>query len=266
MRDVDHPGQNLNFTALIADDEKVARDGLRLRLDRRPEVNVVGECRNGLEVVDLVSALKPDLLFLDVQMPGLSGFDALAEIDPEIWPAIVFVTAFEQHALRAFEVNAVDYLLKPFDDERFERSFHRALEQLRLKRAGEADSNLTRLVRSQAGPPAMSEPGAFLKRILVRNSRRAYFVPVADIDWIESARNYVRLHVGRDSHLVRWTINNLADSLDPTTFVRIHRATIVNLTRIREILPEGLGCTVVLSDGTRLAGSRHYRRQLLRDV
>jgi two-component system, LytTR family, response regulator len=251
----------MSFTALIADDEKVARDALRLRLNRRAGIEVVGECRNGLEVVDMISALKPDLLFLDVQMPGLSGFDVLAEIDPKIWPAIVFVTAFEQHALRAFDVNAVDYLLKPFDDERFERSCTRALDQLRLRRAGVVDSNLVG-AHAISDVPAASVP---LKRFLVRNTQRAYFVAVDDVDWIESARNYARLHVGHDSHLVRWTINDLADNLDQTTFVRIHRATMVNVTRIREILPDGLGCTVVLENGTKLSGSRHYRRRLLRD-
>jgi two-component system, LytTR family, response regulator len=254
----------VSFTTVIADDEKVARDGLRLRLKRHADVEVVGECRNGLEVVDMIGSLKPDLLFLDVQMPGLSGFDALARLDPGLWPAVVFVTAFEQHALRAFDVNAIDYLLKPYDEERFERALQRALEELRLHRREQPSEVVQKLIGAKAGEPV--EPCRFLQHLLVRERERAYFVRVEDIEWIESARNYVRLHTADGRHVVRWTISELAQRLDRSSFAQIHRATIVNINRIREIRAEGLGCSIIMRDGTRLYTSRHYRRQLMRDV
>jgi len=220
---------------------------------------VIGECGNGLEAVDVIRAEKPDLVFLDVQMPELDGLGVLDALDTdELPPALVFVTAYDAYALRAFEVHAVDYLLKPFDEGRFRTALTRARQRLAGSGPGATtappDARLEALLRQLRPAPAYAD------LLLVRTANRLVPVAVAVVDWIEAADNYVRLHVGAERYALRETIKSLESRLDPRRFVRIHRSTIVSLDRIREVRPQPSGdCTVVLTDGTELTLSRGWR-------
>jgi two-component system LytT family response regulator len=235
---------------LVVDDEPVARKTIRLLARRDPEVVVVAECGNGADAIDAVHAYKPDLLFLDVQMPRMDGFDVVEILGDEA-PVIVFVTAYDQYAIRAFEVHAVDYLLKPFTDERFERALERAKELARRGGGG---------ARALAG--LTSAHRTAVQRFMVRAAGRVIFLKAAEIDWIEAADYYARLHVGRNSYLLRESMNDLEASLDAATFVRIHRSTIVNLDRVREMRPTpGAELVVILADGTELRMSRSRREE-----
>jgi two-component system LytT family response regulator len=235
---------------VIADDEPPARKTIRLLARRDPEVTIAAECRNGEEALDAVHEEKPDILFLDIQMPRLDGFDVLELLGEDAPPAIVFVTAYDQYAIRAFEVHAVDYLLKPFTDERFDKALARAKD---LVRHGMRDK-LSRLTTSHR---------AFTQRFMVRTAGRIVFLKAQEIDWIEAADYYARLHAGAHSYLIRESMNDLAASLDPASFVRIHRSTIVNLDRVREMRPLFRGeLVVVLQDGTQLRMSRSRRDEL----
>jgi two-component system LytT family response regulator len=236
---------------VIADDEPLARKTIRLLARRDPDVEIVAECRNGEETVDAVREHKPDLLFLDIQMPRLDGFDVL-EILGDDAPAIVFVTAYDQYAIRAFEVHAIDYLLKPFTDERFEKTLARAKE-LVVRNDAEREKQ-TRLTASHR---------AFTQRFMVRSAGRIVFLKAGEIDWIEAADYYARLHVGTNAYLIRESMNDLEARLDPNAFVRIHRSAIVNLDRVREMRPLFRGeLTVILHDGTQLRMSRGRREDL----
>jgi two-component system, LytTR family, response regulator len=244
--------------ALIADDEPLARERIRLLLERDPEMVLVGEVGDGVEALAAIRARAPDLVFLDVQMPEKGGFDVVEELDPAALPAIVFVTAYDQHAIRAFEVSALDYLLKPFDEDRFARTLARAKAQLRggddLQRR-----TLALVEELRAGRPA------HLDRLMIRSGGRLFFLRTDEIDWIEADGNYVRLHAGGASHQLRETITRLETQLDPARFLRIHRSTIVNLDRVREIQPLFHGeHRVLLQDGTELTMSRGYRDRLSR--
>jgi two-component system LytT family response regulator len=235
----------------IVDDEPLARKTIRLLARRDPEVSIVAECRNGAEALDAVREQKPDVMFLDIQMPHLDGFDVLELLGDDA-PAIVFVTAYDQYAIRAFEVHAIDYLLKPFTDERFEKALARAKELVR-KRGGEREK-LSRLTASQR---------AFPQRFMVRAAGRIVFLTGEEIDWIEAADYYARLHAGPNSYLIRESMNDLEAALDPSAFVRIHRSSIVNLDRVREMRPLIKGeLVVVLRDGTQLRMSRNRREEL----
>lgn len=236
---------------VIADDEPLARKTIRVLARRDPEVTVVAECRNGAEAIDAVREHKPDLLFLDIQMPRMDGFDVLEVLGEEA-PAIVFVTAYDQYAIRAFEVHAIDYLLKPFTDERFEKALARAKELVRRHDTErEKQAKLTAAHR------------AFTKRFMVRSAGRVVFLKAEEIDWIEAADYYARLHVGTNGYLIRESMNDLEATLDPNTFVRIHRSAIVNLDRVREMRPLFKGeLVVVLQDGTQLKMSRGRREEL----
>jgi two-component system, LytTR family, response regulator len=236
---------------VIADDEPLARKTIRLLARRDPDVEIVAECRNGEEAVDAVREHKPDLLFLDIQMPRLDGFDVLEILGDEA-PAIVFVTAYDQYAIRAFEVHAIDYLLKPFTDERFEKALARA-KDLVLRNDAEREKQ-TRLTASHR---------AFTQRFMVRSAGRIVFLKAGEIDWIEAADYYARLHAGASAYLLRESMNDLEARLDPNAFVRIHRSAIVNLDRVREMRPLFRGeLTVVLHDGTQLRMSRGRREDL----
>jgi two-component system LytT family response regulator len=242
---------------LIVDDEPLARERVRALLARDAEIAVVGESANGEEALGAIRREKPDLLFLDVQMPGLDGFDVLEEVPRDALPVVVFVTAHDRHALRAFEVHAVDYLLKPFDEDRFTRALERAKDAVRAGRARDVDGRLLAL---------LEELGAgrrYLKRLVLQAPDRIFFLRVDEIDWIESAGNYVRLHAGADAHLHRETMQGLESRLDPEAFLRIHRSTIVNLDRVRDLKPlfHG-GYLVTLKDGTELTSSRNYSDRL----
>jgi len=257
--------------ALIVDDEPLARQNIRLLLEADPEVEIVGEVGDGAAAVKAVRRLSPDLVFLDIQMPEMSGFDVLAALDPERMPAVVFVTAFDRYALRAFEVHALDYLLKPFDDARFEKALRQAKSQVRGREIGLLSRRLLALLeeRDARGPAAASADAGraparnYLRRLLVKSAGRVFFLKADDIDWVEAADYYVKLHVGRKGHLLRESMSELEARLDPDKFLRIHRSTIVNLDRVREMHPlPGGEYAVVLHDGMQLKLSRSRREQL----
>jgi two-component system LytT family response regulator len=252
--------------ALIVDDEPVAREGIRVLLQDDPEIEVVGECADGREAVEAIQELSPDLVFLDVQMPELDGFGVIEEVGAETMPVVVFVTAYDQYALRAFDVAALDYLLKPYDDERFATAVNRAKSQIRQGKVGELSRKLIALLEGQAGEPARrpgAGPAKYLRRVMLKTGGRVTFLKVAEIDWIEAEGDYVKLHVGKSWHLLRDTMKRLEAQLDPSRFVRTHRSTIVNIDRIKELHPYFHGdYIVVLHDGTELKLSRSRRHAL----
>jgi two-component system, LytTR family, response regulator len=244
---------------LIVDDEPLARSRLRALLEREEDITVVGECGDGNEAVAAIRELQPDLLFLDVQMPALDGFGVLEAVGGDRVPAVIFVTAYDKYAIQAFEVHALDYLLKPFDRERFHLALERARAQLQREETVAASERLLALLED-AQAQAAKKP---LQRLVIKSGGRVFFLRVEEIDWIEAAGNYVRLHVARETHLLRETMNALETRLDPEQFVRIHRSTIVHLDRIQELQPWFHGdYKVILRDGTQLTLSRGYRQKL----
>ena len=253
---------------LIVDDEPLAREGVRVLLEQDPEVEVVGECANGREAVKALGELGPDLLFLDVQMPEMDGFEVLAQIEAARMPVVVFVTAYDQHALRAFEVHALDYLLKPFKDDRFRAALERAKAQVRQQKVNAISQRLVALLEQTGSPaPAVATPppdeAPYLRRLVVKTGGRVFFINVEEIDWIEAADYYVRLHVGDKAHLLRETMSTLERRLDPQHFQRIHRSTIVRLDRIATLEPYFHGnYMVLLRDGTELKMSRRHRQKV----
>ena len=246
------------ITALIVDDEPLARDKIRTHLKSHPEITIIGECGDGPSAVRAVHSLKPDLLFLDVQMPGSDGFTVLEALDVNPMPAVVFVTAYDKYAVRAFEVHALDYLLKPFDRERFDEALNRAVRQ--IGRPSESEKRLLDLMEElKSGAVA----DRYAQRLVVRTHGRIIFLGTDEIDWIESAANYVRLHVGKEAHLMRETMAGIESLLDPKDFVRIHRSFIVRIDRIREMEHWSHGEYVLfLKDGTQLTSSRGYREKV----
>jgi two-component system LytT family response regulator len=226
---------------IVVDDEPLARSNLSVLLRLDPQIEVIRECASGMEALTEIRSLKPDLLFLDVQMPECDGFDVLELLGANLPPAIVFVTAYDQYALRAFEAGALDYLLKPFDNPRFERVLQRAKE---------------RIAQGRNRPPTAD-------RLAVKSAGRVWFLKVTAIDWIEAADYYACLHVGTATHLLRRSLLELEQELDPTAFCRIHRSTIVNLDRVAGLkLSQDGEYDVLLEDGARLRLSRRYRKQL----
>jgi two-component system, LytTR family, response regulator len=217
---------------LVVDDEPVARERLVRLLEQHEDIDLVGQCTNGLETVTAIGQLSPDLVFLDVQMPEMDGFEVVRALEAGRVPAVVFVTAYDEYAVRAFEVHALDYLLKPFSSVRFHATLAHARQQLDRYRTGDLGRRLLELA------PAIWDRNGSSRtpdRLLVRSTGRVHFVRTSEIDWCEAAGNYVRLHVGHDSHLFRETMNGLESKLDPHQFVRIHRKTIVNVERIEEL-------------------------------
>jgi two-component system, LytTR family, response regulator len=233
--------RSVKLTAIIVDDEPLARSNLAVLLRLDPTIEIVAECGSGIDAQAMIRELKPDLLFLDVQMPECDGFDVLELLGNEVPPAVVFVTAYDQYALRAFEAGALDYLLKPFDNSRFELALNRAKQKVaRCK-------NLPRK----------------LERLAIKNAGQISFLKISEIDWIEAADYYACLHVAQRTHLLRRSISELEQDLDAASFCRIHRSTIVNLDRIRGLaLNEDGEYEVLLEDKTRLRLSRSYRKQL----
>jgi two-component system, LytTR family, response regulator len=226
---------------VIVDDEPPARANLRVLLRRDQEIEILAECGSGTEALAEIRSKKPDLVFLDVQMPECDGFDVLELLGAELAAAVIFVTAYDQYALRAFEAGALDYLLKPFDNARFERALARAKERI-----------------AHANPAAKK-----IDRIAIKGTGQVSFVNVAEIDWIEAADYYACLHVDAKSHLLRRSMAELEEDLDPTRFCRIHRSAIVNLERVQALeLREDGEHDVLLTDGTRLRMSRRYRKEL----
>ena len=247
----------MKIQALIVDDEPLARERLRKLLKDESEIEVIGECADGREAVATIQQQRPDLVFLDVQMPELDGFGVLKEIQGERMPAVIFVTAHDKFALRAFEVHAVDYLLKPFDRERFQTALRRALDQIKHHQTGELSQRLTALL-AEVKPAAKH-----LERLPIKSSGKVIFLKTDEIDWIEAADNYVSLHVGAEAHLHRETMSALAEQLAPQKFLRISRSTIVNVERIKELQPLFHGeYVVILRNGAKLTLSRNYRDAL----
>ena len=230
--------------AVIVDDEDLARQVVRELLETHPEIEIVAECANGFEAVKAVTELKPDLLFLDIQMPKLDGFEVLELIGTDM--AVIFATAYDQHALRAFEVHAVDYLLKPFGSERFEQALARARQRIGGKLPPPVDLKA-----------AARTAGEFAERIVVRDGTRVHIIPTAKLDYVEAQDDYVALASEGKKHLKQQTISSLESSLDPARFLRIHRSYIVNLERVTKIEPYGKDTHLsILNDGTRLPVSR----------
>jgi two-component system LytT family response regulator len=242
---------------LIADDEPLARERLKMLLVGQEGFEVIGECHDGPSTIDAIRRTKPDLVFLDVQMPGANGFEVVSALGEEELPLFVFVTAFDKYALKAFDVHALDYLLKPFDRDRFLQALARARQQLERPSNSDLRSRLLALVRDLEPAPQR------LERFVIKSGGRVFFVRADEIDWIEAAGNYVKLHVGAETHLLRETMNAVEGQLPRETFYRIHRCHIVNIERVKELQPWFNGEYVVfLRTGARLTLSRGYREKL----
>ncbi|HEY0966575.1 MAG TPA: LytTR family DNA-binding domain-containing protein [Opitutaceae bacterium] len=261
---------------LVVDDEPAARRGVKLLLDAVSYVEVIGEVGDGPEAVRQIEKLRPDIVFLDVQMPGCDGFEVIQRVGTSAMPAVVFVTAYDEHALRAFDVSAVDYLLKPYEDARFHAALARAREEVRRRRAGDLGSRLERLIAAferapapapaapvAAAAPTGTDAGGLTDRILIKSSGEIYFLKMEEIDWIEAEGDYMKFHAAGRAHLLRETMARLEARLDPRRFIRIHRSTIVNVDRVRKMSPAFAGeYAVILHDGTKLRLSRGYQDRL----
>lgn len=254
--------------ALIVDDEPLARRRISRLLEDHEEVEVVGECASGGVAAEAMTELEPDLVFLDIQMPEKDGFEALAEADFGRTPVVVFVTAHDEHALAAFEYQALDYLLKPFDDERFESTLRRAIHRLEERETADLRTQLLNLldvremVESASDSASATRPSR-IDRLVIREDDRIFFLKTEEIDYIEAADYLAKIHVGEDVHTIRESLTSLEEKLDPHRFVRIHRSTIVNLDRVQELQPWFHGAyAVLLEDGTSLKLSRSRRKHL----
>ncbi len=247
----------LRIRTLIVDDEQLARERVLSLLGGDPDIEIIGECSSGKEAIAAIKTEAPDLVFLDVQMPEGDGFEVLESIDFHTMPIVVFVTAFDQYAIRAFDVHALDYLLKPFDQNRFEQALVRAKSEVVLRNNTNVNQKLLSMLEH------IESHKKNLDRILVKSSGKVFFLKFDEIDWVESAGNYVKLHVGSESHLLRETMSEMERKLGNEKFVRIHRTVIVNLDRIKELQPWFNGeYVVILNNGTKLTASRGYKKKL----
>ena len=243
--------EDKTIRAIIVDDEELARQVVREMLKLHPEVEIVAECANGFDAVRVASELKPDLIFLDIQMPKLDGFEVLELIGQDV--AVVFVTAYDEHALRAFEVHAVDYLMKPFRAERFEAALERAKQRI----------GGTTPFRPEELTAATRKPGQYAERIVVKDGTKVQIIPVAKLDYVEAQDDYIALASQGKKHLKQQTISSLEGALDPSSFIRIHRSYIVNLERVTRLEPYGKDThVVILNDGARLPVSRSGHARL----
>jgi two-component system, LytTR family, response regulator len=241
--------------ALIVDDERLARLMTRRMLDGHANVELIGECESGEEAVASIRTLKPDLVFLDVQMPGLDGFAVIETLASERMPQIIFITAYDQYAVRAFDVHALDYLLKPFDRDRFEQALRRAVRQIETEQSGELNERILSMLAGR-------EP-RYLERFIIKTEGRVFFLKADEIEWIEAEGNYVVLHASGKGHLFREAISSLETKLDPRKFQRVGRSAIVNLDSIRELQPWFRGdYKIILHDGTELKLSHRFRDNL----
>jgi two-component system LytT family response regulator len=265
---------------LVVDDEPIARRRVRRLLRLEPDVDVVDEVGSGSEAIDAIRKDRPDLVLLDVQMPDVDGFGVVGALGAEQMPPTIFVTAYNEYAVRAFDVNAIDYLLKPYDPERFRSAFQRARSHIERESSAEQGRKIRALLEQVIGEDRTSaaladrpaQPAGTmtnmprtrcLDRLMVKHDGRVFFVKVSDVDWFEASGNYVRVHVGKVSHLIRETMHHIEGQLDPSMFVRIHRAVIVNIDRIKELQPWFAGdYVVILRDGRQLKLSRTYREHL----
>jgi len=247
----------MRIRTLIVDDEPLAREWVRNGLQEEADIDIVAECGDGFEAVKAVADLKPDLMLLDVQMPGLDGFGVLASLEPKELPAVIFVTAFDRYALKAFEAHAVDYLMKPFSSERLHDAVERARAEIDRSSSRDLKAALHALLED------IQRERAFPEWLLIKKDDRSVFLRVADIDWIESSRNNVRLHVGKEIYVFHETTSGIEAKLDPKKFFRIHRSTIVHIEKIKEMHPWFNGdYAVTLKDGTKLTLSSTYRERL----
>jgi two-component system, LytTR family, response regulator len=242
---------------LIVDDEPIARERVLTLLQHQPDIEIVGECADGAQALSAIERLEPELVFLDVQIPVMDGFGVIRALSPQRLPMVVFTTAYDEYALRAFEVHALDYLLKPFDGPRFLRTLQRARERLERQRAGDLGKRLLAMVQDLK--PESAQPP---DRIVVKSGGRIFFIRTDEIDWVDAAGNYVRLHVKGESYLFRETMSAMEARLDPDRFVRIHRSHIVNSDRIKELQPGAGDHSVVLRSGVKLPLSRGFKDRL----
>jgi two-component system LytT family response regulator len=242
---------------LVVDDERMARERVLALLRQQPDIEVVGECADGAQALSAIERLEPELVFLDIQIPVMDGFGVIRSLAPHRVPIIVFTTAYDEYALRAFEVHALDYLLKPFDGRRFLSTLQRARDQLERQRAGDLGRRLLAMVQDLR-PESPGQPD----RLVVKSGGRIHFVRVDEIDWVDAAGNYVRLHAGSESYLLRETMTAMESRLDSSRFVRIHRCHIVNADRIRELQTGSAEPAVVLRTGVKLPLSRGYKDRL----
>lgn len=247
----------MSIATLIVDDEAPGRAVLRNYIANHDDLELVGEAGNGAAAVEMIEKLKPGLVFLDVQMPDLDGFGVIEKIGPRLMPPTIFVTAHDQYALRAFDAQAIDYLLKPFDKVRFERALEHARESIAAKQQTQIGAQLMALVQSTKSNPPATE------RFVVKSGGKITFLSLDEIDWVEASGNCVRIHVGSQAHQLRESISRIAERLDPARFVRVHRSVIVNFTKIRELQACNSGeYIVVLRSGKELPCSRSYRAAL----
>ncbi|MDQ3798970.1 MAG: LytTR family DNA-binding domain-containing protein [Acidobacteriota bacterium] len=248
----------MRIKTLIVDDEPLARERIKRMLRDEPDITVIGECGNGAEAIAAIKREKPDLVFLDIQMPEKNGFEVIESLDAKAVPTIIFVTAYDQYALQAFEVHALDYLLKPFNRDRLNRALTRARGHIEHRNFGNLDERLASLIAD------LKVERKYLERLVVKTTGRVFFLKTDEIDWIEAAGNYLKLHVGRESHLIRETMNGIEAKLNPDKFLRIHRSTVVNIDRIKELHPMFSGdYSVILRNGVELTLSRNYRERFL---
>ena len=249
----------MRLSVLVVDDEPLARGGLKLLLGRQPQVESVSEARNGREAIALIRKQRPDLVLLDVQMPRTDGFAVVDAVGAELMPPIIFVTAHNQYAIRAFEIAAIDYLLKPITEERFDLAFKRAVDRLRGAPQEDATKQLMTMLDAIANPPRQ------LERFAVRSGENTLFVPINEVDWIEAFQNYVRLHAGPATYLLHVPMNTIEGVLDSNRFLRIHRSYIVNIRRIAQLWSMAHGqYAVELKSGQRLQSGRTYNERIRR--
>ncbi len=242
---------------LIVDDEVLARERIRDLLTSYRDFEIVGECGSGSAAVEMILRQQPEVIFLDVQMPEVDGFGVIEAVGASYVPVVIFVTAYDRYALRAFDAHALDYLLKPFDSERFDAALTRAQLQVEQHRSGKLNRQLIDLLAERKSETATAE------RVVVKSGGRVFFLKWAEVDWIEAASNYVGLHVGKQTHLLRETMSGLEAKLDGKRFLRIHRSVIVNIERVKELSPLFHGeYAVILEDGTQLTLSRGYKDRL----
>jgi two-component system, LytTR family, response regulator len=250
-----------NINVLIVDDEPLAREGIKQLLKEESDISVVGECGDGFAAIELMKQCSPDLIFLDIEMPEMDGFEILQALPSGHKPAVIFVTAFNQYAVEAFTANALDYLLKPINPERFRIAIDRARSNLRLHATTEINEKFYNLIKMLK---AKEEPS---KRLLIKTSKRIFFVEMKEIDWIEAAGDYVWVHTRGEKYIIRETMNDMEHNLDPSSFIRIHRSTIVNIERIKEFQPHFRGdYLVILHNGTKLTLGRTYREKVLTSI
>jgi two-component system LytT family response regulator len=242
---------------LVVDDESLARERLCDMLSADPQIAIIAKCSNGQEAIDAIQLHSPDLVFLDVEMPGIDGFGVIEALPTERIPTIIFVTAYDQYAVRAFEVYALDYLLKPFDQERFEKALERAKMHISTERSEALSQRILSALEEIKTRPI------HLERLVIKMNGHVFFIKAEEIDWLEAEGNYVRLHAGKESYLLRDTISALESQLDPKKFIRVHRSAIVNIDRITELQPWFHGeYRIILTEGVQLTLSRTYREKL----